>query len=201
MSLKIAYESSARQILWQGDKIIFRGEGLRGPKTLLKDGQLTRTGRALQAFGWNPPHDQAYPGLATEMHGKREYVHMPSGRTALSRTWRQGRWDLTDIGKQLYRNETEVVVEVPVRIQSSGAREWHTDNTWLPVSSTMAPRLPDLYPNAAAIKAYIRSLCEVHADGHLILTVSDALYFISEVPPRPRDWRISTQRILPDGTV
>ena len=126
---------------------------------------------------------------------------MPSGRTALSRTWRQGRWDLTDIGKQLYRNETEVVVEVPVRIQSSGAREWHTDNTWLPVSSTMAPRLPDLYPNAAAIKAYIRSLCEVHADGLLILTVSDALYFISETPPHPREWRISTQRTLPDGTV
>ena len=52
------------------------GGGLARPKTLFKDGGLPATGRRVQAFGWRPPVDVAWPGLPTEMHGKKEFVHM-----------------------------------------------------------------------------------------------------------------------------
>ena len=129
---------------------MFSGAGLARPLPLYKDGALTATGVKLRVLGWRPPVDVPHVGMPTQMHGNREYVSLPSGREVMTRRWRpaQGSWDLTQMGRQMYGNTLELVVEVPVRIVGVGrgrVRTYRTNDTYLPISSTLAPRLNEIY--------------------------------------------------------
>ena len=65
----------------------------------MRAGQLTATGRRLATLGWSPPVESVERG-ARLVRGNREYVRLPSGREALTRTWRKGAWELTATGRQ-----------------------------------------------------------------------------------------------------
>ena len=88
MALIKAWKSDSRKMQHEGDKIIFRADGLKRPVTLSKHGVLTSSGNRLVEQGWRPPQENVVTGTPTFMRGKREMTTLSSGREVMVRQWK-----------------------------------------------------------------------------------------------------------------
>ena len=72
-------------------------------------------------------------------------MRLRSGAQVLGRILRDGRWQHTARGREIYQRQLQIVVRIPVVEWGDGDREWEVGNTFFPVSGATLPGLNEEY--------------------------------------------------------
>ena len=137
-----AWDAGARPRYTESDRWVLSTGGRRYA-VLAQGPNITYAGHHLwQNRSWEIPAEVTLDlNTPPRLRGATEYIRTHNGRWVVGRRFSQGVWKYTVRGRRYYGNRGSFVVHVPCSISGSGARDWHVENTSLPIRSTMVPGL------------------------------------------------------------